>query len=63
MSVPLAVALAHARMTMQSLSLDDVAIPDSASNSYAIQDQLISLLASPQIGWKVGATGPTSQQN
>ena len=62
MSVPLAVALAHARMAMQSLSLDDVVIPDSASSSYAVQDQLISLLASPQIGWKVGATGPTSQQ-
>ncbi|MDG1198497.1 MAG: fumarylacetoacetate hydrolase family protein [Actinomycetota bacterium] len=62
MSIPLAVSLAHARMAMQSLSLDDVTVPNSASSSYAIQDELISLLASPQIGWKVGATGQASQQ-
>ena len=62
MSIPLAVALAHARMAMQNLSLGDVTLPNSASSSYAIQDELISLLAPPQIGWKVGATGRAAQQ-
>lgn len=62
MSIPLAVALAHARMAMQNLSLGDVTVPNSASSSYAIQDELISLLAPPQIGWKVGATGRAAQQ-
>lgn len=55
-------ALAHARMAMQNLSLGDVTLPNSASSSYAIQDELISLLAPPQIGWKVGATGRAAQQ-
>ena len=60
-TLPLPVALAHARLAMDAVDSSEVAVPESASLAYDAQDQLCELIDSPVIGWKVGATGPASQ--
>ena len=61
MNLPLPVVLAHARLTMNAVTLADVEVPKSAALAYDAQEQLIDLIDSPLVGWKVGATGPASQ--
>lgn len=61
MLLPLAVALAHARLVLEPVDQDDVDVPTSASDAYAIQDDLTALLPTPVIGWKIGATGAAAQ--
>ena len=59
---PLPVALAHARLVMDTLRSSEVETPESASLAYDVQDQLSDLIDSPSAGWKVGATSPVSQE-
>lgn len=60
-SLPLPVALAHARLVMDAVRSSEVETPGSASLAYDAQDQLSDLIDSPSTGWKVGATSPASQ--
>ena len=60
-SLPLPVALAHARLVMDAVQSSEVETPGSASLAYDAQDQLSDLIDSPSAGWKVGATSPASQ--
>lgn len=60
-SLPLPVALAHARLTMDKVRASEVDIPESATAAYDAQHQLSDLIDSPTVGWKVGATSPSSQ--
>ena len=62
MSLPLPVALAHARLVMDTVQPSDVETPESASLAYDAQEQLTDLIDSPSAGWKVGATSPASQE-
>ena len=61
LNLPLPVALAHARLTMDALNFSDLNVPASAALAYDAQEQLIGLIDSPLVGWKVGATNPASQ--
>ena len=61
MSLPLPVALAHARLVMDAVRSSEVETPGSASLAYDAQDELSDLIDSPSTGWKVGATSPASQ--
>ena len=62
MNLTLPVVLAHSRLTMEKIDVNDVVIPESAALAYAAQDQLIGLIDSPVVGWKVGATSTASQE-
>ena len=52
-SLPLPVALAHARLVMDTVRASEVEPPESASLAYDAQDQLSDLIDSPSAGWKV----------
>jgi len=60
-NLPLPVVLAHARLAMDTVNFSDVEVPASASVAYDAQEQLIGLVDSTLVGWKVGATSPASQ--
>ncbi len=62
MPPPLAVTLAHARLLAEAVTEGDVTVPSSASEAYDAQDQLTSLLDTPVVGWKVGATSEVVQE-
>jgi len=61
-SLPLPVALAHSRLTMDKVQASEVDTPESATAAYDVQNQLSELIDSPALGWKVGATSPASQE-
>jgi 2-keto-4-pentenoate hydratase len=60
-NLPLPVVLAHARLAMDTVNSSDVEVPTSASLAYGAQEQLIGLVDSALVGWKVGATNAASQ--
>ena len=62
MNLPLPVALAHARLTMETVKPSEVDSPASATAAYEAQNQLSDLIDSPSLGWKVGATSAVSQE-
>ena len=60
-NLPLPVVLAHARLAMDMVTVSDVEVPHSALLAYDAQEQLIGLVDSALVGWKVGATSSASQ--
>lgn len=62
MGLPLAVALAHARLTGHSIDESEVTVPETASTAYEIQDRLIELVDQPVVGWKIGATSEATRR-
>ena len=62
MNLPLPVALAHARLTMETVKPSEVDSPASATAAYEAQNQHSDLIDSPSLGWKVGATSAVSQE-
>ena len=47
---------------MDIVTVSDVEVPNSASLAYDAQEQLIGLVDSALVGWKVGATSSASQE-
>jgi 2-keto-4-pentenoate hydratase len=60
--LPLQISLAHARIAGETIAEASVVVPESAAAAYAVQDQLIGLIDSPLVGWKIGASSSAVQQ-
>ncbi|MFT5530067.1 MAG: 2-keto-4-pentenoate hydratase [Candidatus Poriferisodalaceae bacterium] len=62
MPLPLQISLAHARIAGETVAAESSPVPGSAAEAYAVQDQLINLIDSPVVGWKIGATSTAMQE-
>ena len=62
MPIPLAVTLAHARLTGERIDHHGVVVPATAAEAYAVDDEVAGLAATPVIGWKIGATSSAAQE-
>lgn len=62
MPIPLAITLAHARLTGDRVDHHGVAVPATPAEAYAVDDDVAGLAATPAIGWKIGATSAAAQE-